>query len=417
MFTPMFIPPRHNGPAIGLANALLPVIARTHGNLRGFHVPAEDFAHLEALRCERAILTPNHPTGSDPLVVLWLSRALRQPFYYLCAREALEGLKGRLLNQVGAYSVIRGVADRESLRTTRRLLAEEDRKIVMFPEGEVYEHNDTLLAFQSGVAQIGFWALDDLAKAGKPLALPVLPIAIKYRCADAARPAIENGLRRLEAALALPRTPKADAYQRLLGIGMRMLAAVEQDIGLRPDENLDLRERIQRYRLRLMERVARTIGAEVNGRQAPADQLHLLFHELKSWVGELPAEHNTYDEVLYRRRVEIAAPLFNDLQRLQNFIAVTGDYVASNPTAERFLEVLGRLEKEVFGEVRHAAWSREALVRIAPPIRLEERYEEYRESKRETVRAVTQELEGTIRGMLQELSGEATPISMHESSV
>ena len=84
-----------------------------------------------------------------------------------------------------------------------------------------------------------------------------------------------------------------------------------------------------------------------------------------------------YDERLYRHKMETAAPLFNDLHRLQNFIAVTGDYVAAEATAERFLDVLGRLEKEVLGEVRHRV-PREALVRIAPPIGLETRYEDYR---------------------------------------
>ena len=54
-----------------------------------------------------------------------------------------------------------------------------------------------------------------------------------------------------------------------------------------------------------------------------------------------------------------------------------------------------------------------ALVRIAAPIRLEERYDDYQRAKRETVAGVTRELETTIREMLQSLSKEAsTPISL-----
>ncbi len=414
MFTPMFVPPRHNPWVYGLTNVLLPAFAQVTANIRGVHVREADFDRLEALRAHRGILSPNHPTGSDPIVVFWLSRMMRQPFNYVCAREVLHGFKGWYLNQLGTYSIIRGVPDRESLRTTRRLLAEEDRKVVIFPEGEIYEHNDLLLQFQSGVAQIGYWALDDLQKAGKPPVLPLVPIAIKYRCCDAARPAIESSLRLLEDALDLPSVPKATAYGRLRRVGLTILAAAERDIGLKGDDTQEIQDRISAYRRRLMERIAQVLGARVDDRQPPADQLHLLFHALKSWVGELPEPHTDYDEVLYRRRIQVAAPLFHDLQRIQNVPAMTGDYVAREPTAERFLEVLGRLEKEVFGEVRTRV-PREAHVRIADPIRLEERYHDYRARKREVVAETTTEMEGRIRTMLTELSQESsTPISLDE---
>lgn len=412
MFDPMFVPPREHPLLLRLANAALPVLAQSLGNIRDFHVPPEDFARVEALRSTRAILSPNHPTGADPFAMFWLSRQLGEPFNYLAAREVLDGIKGWFMNRVGTYSVIRGVPDRESLRTTRRLLAEQDRKVVIFPEGEIYEHNDRLLAFQSGVAQIGFWVLDDLEKHGKPLSMPIVPVAIKYRCSDSPRLAIENSLSDLEKALDLARNPKLTAYQRLRRIGDRVLASMERDVGLKPGDPGALDERIRTVRQKTLEQVARRIGSQVNEAQAPADQLHLLFHELKSWVGMLPDDSHEYDERLYRKRIHEAAPLFNELHRLQNFIAVTGDYVAAEATAERFLDVLGRLEKEVFGAVRHNV-PREARLRIADPIRLEERYADYRQSKRQVVAEVTSKLESTIRDMLRQLSSEATPIAIN----
>ena len=65
--------------------------------------------------------------------------------------------------------------------------------LVIFPEGQIYERNDQLLAFHTGVAQIGFWALDDLRKAGRELLLPMVPIAVKYRCLTSPDRAIELG--------------------------------------------------------------------------------------------------------------------------------------------------------------------------------------------------------------------------------
>ena len=75
------------------------------------------------------------------------------------------------------------------------------------------------------------------------------------------------------------------------------------------------------------------------------------------------------------------------------------------------LDVLGRLEKEAFGQVRTRV-PREAVVRVASPIRLEERYDMYRQNKRQVVADVTGEMEDAIRGMLQELSRESTPIQL-----
>ena len=411
MFRPMFVPPREHPLVIQLCNAFLPALSSALGNIRDVNIADSDFEHLQALSGSRAILTPNHPTGMDPLVMVWVSRRLGQPFNYLAAREVMDGFRGWLMSRMGAYSVIRGVPDRESLRTTRRLLGELNRKVVIFPEGEIYEHNDKLLAFQSGVAQIGFWTLDDLEKSRANPSLPILPVAVKYRLCDSPRLAIEHSLQDLERALALSDAPGLTAYQRLRRVGDRLLASLERDEGLTPQEGGDLNDRIKAVRQAVLARVAHAIRTEIDTRQPPADQLHELFNELKSWVGLLPEEGSDYDERLYRRRMEIAAPLFNDLHRLQNFIAVTGDYVAAEATAERFMEVLGRIEKEVLGEIRHHV-PREALVRIAAPIRLEERYAEYRKNKRETVAAVTLEMETTIREMLRELSAQSTPIAI-----
>lgn len=414
MFDPMFVPPRHHAGLFWFANTFVPHLGRFFGNVHGLTVEAGCLERLEALRHQRALLCPNHPTETDPIVVFWLAQRLKQRFNFLATRETLEGLRGRLLNQIGVYSVIRGFPDRESLRMTRRLLAEMDRKVVIFPEGLVYEHNDRLLEFQSGVAQIGFWALDDLQKAGRELALPIVPLAIRYRCCAEPGPYIERGLRDLERKLRLELPAKAGFYARLLRIGSHVLGNLERAEGIRPPESgedLDLTARITAVRRRVLERVAQAVGTKVDDRQPPGEQLHQLTNELRAWVGVLPDEHTEYEERLYRQRTGIAGPLFAELQRLHNFVAFTGDYVASEPTAERFLEVLGRLQKEVLGSVRHAAPLR-AIVRTAPPIRLEERYAEYRKNKREVVAGVTREMEETIRGMLRDLSHESTPITL-----
>jgi len=413
MFDPMFVPPRHNPFLVWLCNATLPRLAPVFGNVYGVEVPDEDFGRLEALGTGRALLCPNHPTETDPIVAFWLSRKLGQSFNYLATRETLEGPRGWLLNRIGVYSVIRGFPDRESIRMTRRLLAEMDRKVVIFPEGQVYEHNDMLLDFQMGVAQIGFWALEDLAKAGREPALPLAPVAVRYRCRDDPAPAIERALKELEGALGIPRNPGVRRYDRLRQIGGRVLSTIEGEEGLKASDSGDLSERIRDVRRAALDRVAQAAGTRVNHEAPTAEALHQVFNELKAWVGVLEEDATEYDERRYRHRLQIAAPLFRELLRLQNVIVLSGDYVASEPSAERFLEVLRCLQKEVFGKIRHRA-PLIASVRIAPVIRLEERRDAYRENKREVVASVTSELQTAIREQLDAMSLDATPIDLSE---
>lgn len=407
----MFVPPRHNAALFAFAHATLPRLAPLFGNVYDVRVPDADLTRLAALGEGRALLCPNHPTETDPIVLFWISGMLRKRFNFLATRETLEGPRGWLLNRIGAYSVIRGFPDRESIRMTRKLLAELDRKVVIFPEGQVYERNDTLLDFQGGVAQMAFWALDDLEKSGRPPELPLAPIAIRYRCHRKPDAIIARAMADLERTLAIEPKSSLGAYERLLRIGGVILARIEREEGVKVDPAQPFTDRIPVVQNRALERVARAIGGKVDLAMPPADRLHSLYNQLRAWVGATSDEQSDYDEHRFRQRLQIAAPLFKDLLRLQNFIAITGTYVADEPTAERFLEVLNSFQHEVFGRIRHRA-PFAASVRVAHPLALGERLADYRTRKREVVKQATDDTRAAIRALLAEMKAEATPICL-----
>ena len=85
--------------------------------------------------------------------------------------------------------------------------------------------------------------------------------------------------------------------------------------------------------------------------------------------------------------------------RLKNFQAVHDGYVAENPTPERFVDVLARLEFETFGRVKIRG-RRKANVSVAEFINLRDHFAEYRENKRETVARLTDKLLQTVAEML-----------------
>jgi 1-acyl-sn-glycerol-3-phosphate acyltransferase len=396
-----FRPPKTHPLALGLVYPCLPAIARLARRIVAIEVVEQDWEQLLRLRERRLILTPNHPSSNDPLIALWMARKLGRAFNYLACRELFEGLYGWVLQRLGCYSVLRGAMDREAVRTTISLLAEQDRQVVIFPEGEIYGHNDMLLPFQAGVVQMGFMAVDRLEKAGKDRALPVVPAAVKYLHVMDAHGMINENLARLERDLGI-KEPLADDYQRLRRIGWAVLTSLEREYRLNPGEEQSAAVRADLVKREILKRVAEAINVPCPT-GAFAEGLHSLLSASHEYADEFAGLETAYGQRLYRRRLRAVVPLYQDLWRLQNMLAVTDGYVAAHMTTERFCEVLNRLEVEVIGKPRTRVPSR-ALIRIAEPLDLGDRFPDYRQSRRATITGATAELEGRMRAMLDELS-------------
>jgi 1-acyl-sn-glycerol-3-phosphate acyltransferase len=398
-----FRPPRENRLLLRFTYSVLPLIMRAARRIVAVHLPEEDWPHLERLRGGRAILAPNHPTTSDPLIAMFLSRRLSEGFNYVACRELFHGPYGWLIQRLGAYSFLRGLPDRESIKMTRRLLAVLDRKVVIFPEGETYEHNDLTIPFQLGAVQIAFWALDDVHRLGREMVMPLMPVVVKYRCVVDARPAIDAGLRALEQALSLSPVRTDDRYSRLRRVGETVLGRVEPEFGIWDTSGMPLTERIEAAKVAALDRVAREVGVARPAALPLPEQMRRLFNAVYQYADVLADPVDDYARRQHSRRMAAAYPLLLDLRRLENMIAVTDGYVAERMTAERFLDVIGRLQREVLGRVRQRV-PREAVVRLVPPIDVGQCYEEYLHRKRETVQEITTRIEGSVRALLAELA-------------
>ena len=85
------------------------------------------------------------------------------------------------------------------------------------------------------------------------------------------------------------------------------------------------------------------------------------------------------------------------------FIAISDGSVAEERSPERFLEVIMRLEREVFGTSKIRG-PRVASVRVGEPKNLRDCYDTYKAQKRETVEQITLELETTVRTLVTGVS-------------
>jgi hypothetical protein len=110
-----------------------------------------------------------------------------------------------------------------------------NRWLVIFPEGVACGQNDTVMPFQQGIAQLAFWACDDLGKQGDLPPIYFVPIAIKYIYLRDMRSEIDDSLRRLEDNLLLPPSPQhSTLFSRLRRVGEAVLSANEQALRRMP---------------------------------------------------------------------------------------------------------------------------------------------------------------------------------------
>jgi len=406
-----FLPPKRNLDVVRRWNRILPSFMRRYCGIESIDVPPDDLARLRALDGRRMLITPNHPTPDDPIMMFGLSRLADMPFHYLAAREIFDdvkGLKGRALQSLGAYSVVRGTPDRGSFRATRELLAADGGRVVIFPEGEIYSQNDTLLPFQAGVMQLAFWAMDDLRKQGlETPSVLVVPVGIRYRYTQDMGAAIDRALAELEESLALGPvvfdTGAVGRYERLRRVGVAMVETLELEYGLKvvSKDGADLSVRMNALKSVLLDRAGALMGVAFDANSTLPERLRDLVNAFYAVTRDEPhgGAWSPYRERLHREQATRVEPILADLNRVSNWIAVQDNYVRANPTPERMGDNIRRLQIEVFGEFRLTG-PRRAIIRVGEPIDLGTHYGAYKVDKRATVNQCVTLLEGTVQGLL-----------------
>jgi hypothetical protein len=406
-----FYPPTPNNLIIWMMYHLVPHVLDRMCGVAKITVPDDDLRRLRESTLGRCIITPNHPSRVEPVIAVYLASLIHRRFHYVSAIENFEGIWERTLQCIGAYSITRGTSDRKSLSTTRSLIAEQDQQVVIFPEGEIYHHNDFLLPLNAGVAQIGFWALQDLAKLGKPLSLPVVPIAVKYKFLDDVSGYIHKRVARLEKALGIIK-PEGNLRDRVLQVGATIVQTLEKRYKLPHDG--DLSTRIERIRCCIIDRGLTMMSVDPKIKeQGMAEQMRALFNAVREFKADSHQANTEYEQRIASQTMVQVQLVIDDLNRVSDSIMTSGQYVTGLPTYERLGDLLGRMEDEVFGKhVRYP--KREAIVRIAEPLELASMAEAYKENKRATVSSATAQIASKIAGMLDELASEGNLIPESE---
>jgi 1-acyl-sn-glycerol-3-phosphate acyltransferase len=333
-----FVPPdrRRFWPAV-FRPLLRPILAK------GWGVTTVEIVGIESLRQalrERAsvMLAPNHCRPCDAIVVTLLGARAGTPLYAMASWHVFMGKRSEawLLRRLGAFSVYREGLDRTAIRTAIELLVEAKRPLVIFPEGIITRSNDRLGALHEGPAFIAYSAAKQRAKSEPGARTLVIPIALRYRFLGRLEESAAPVLDRIESRLTWTPLPQLPLIERLRRAGNAILGLKELEL-------------VGEFRhATIFERLARLIDEILVPLEAEW-QVKIRCGDVPSRVRALRASilpelvEGGLSEAERDRRWEQLARLYL-AQRLSLY---PPGYLEGNPSTERVLETVERLEEDL----------------------------------------------------------------------
>jgi hypothetical protein len=410
-----FFPPKHSPVLHWIADTLYFPLMKATQNISEIVISEEDRAMLASLKDKRTLLFTNHPTTSEPPVTYHFSHLIGTHFEFMASRQVFDwnfGLMGKILNNLGAYSVIAGATDRESMKTTRSILSSPGGKLVLYPEGEPTSgENDSLMPFQPGVAQLSFWALEDAKKLDPNADIWIAPGFLKYVFTPSGEEMTEflsKKISKMEKIYKIDPGSK-NILRRFLTLGRVLLEEVEKNYGIIPEKKDDFDFRVGRVRHHILDNVAKEMQVEAN---YPKDQDAII--KIRYLFSQLELISIGYEDPkvpkLSKKQYEWAK---REVIIAFDFVVMKKNYIIDYPSSERLYEWLTRFESYVYKQTPRALGGippqkeRKVYVKFAKPFNLGSYYDDYKKDKRKAVEKMITDL----RGMMQKMLDESLPYS------
>ncbi|HMW08343.1 MAG TPA: 1-acyl-sn-glycerol-3-phosphate acyltransferase [Leptospiraceae bacterium] len=411
-----FIPPEFNIAVAWISDALNPFTLKTTQNIQEVVIKPEDKERILKLRNDRLLFFSNHPSQAEPMIAYYIANVMATRFHYMATRRAFDfmnGMVGKWFQGTGTFSVMPGVADKESMKMTRYVLSQPSGKLVIFPEGEpMCSENDNLMPFQSGIIKLGFSALADARETEPDADITILPAFIKYVITtpkEQVAKNIEGHISKIESKLGANAGGR-NLLRRFLMVGRILQEKAEKEYGIEVT-NEDYNFRIGKIRHTILDRLAQKMKLKHYDQNADAIQkLRLITTTLELIEVNYPSPDLPK---LSQKELDY---INNECIKAYDFIVMKPDYLISYPTPERFYEWLQRFESLVLGatprmlggEPHHEP--RKAHVFFGKTFHFGDYSESYKKNKAETVTKFLTDLRKEMQSMLDESQKLTSPI-------
>lgn len=396
-------------------------------SMRGTSIKIMDGAleRFAKLKGKHTMVCPNHSNRHDPQIMFSFGVKAGEYFNFVAAREVFDydhGVNGWWLQHLGTYSVVRGAADRESFKTTRRILSEGPKKLVLFPEGEISRQNDTIMPLESGAAQLSFWAMADLEKKGQAAKkddksesaadalgfepVYIQPMAFKYTYPEDIASELRGSLKSLEMRLGLKVEEEGSFQSRIKRLAETLLSTLEKEYNFKPKDAVNMNDRVKQLRVHILQNLAGILSVELEPDARELEWVRVLRNKLDDFIYEDEKDMSEYEKEIHAEKEKTYKTYYKDLNRVVNFISIYDGYVSERSTQERIAEVLERMETEVLGGESPPKGAREVMIDVGEAINLGDYWSLYKKNKKEAVNQVTERLFSEISRMLAEMDAK-----------
>ena len=392
----------------------------------------------------RYMLAFRHPTTDDPFGMLYLLayavpeqaremgiKFAKPPHSFFVYDRGISLWAGDYINwlfpALGGISTFRSKLDRTALNLMRKQITNGDAPLSMAPEGGTNGKSEIVAELEPGIAQIGFWAAEDLLKAGSTEEMLIIPVGIQYEYSSSAWGKIDEAIATIEKECGISKaaiTPDT-RYQRLYDLGTYLVKWVgdhyktfygnyankDQEV----TDSDDLAPRVDDLADRILSVAEMSFGIKAKG--TPIDRCRRL--EQSGWdrifrndIKDI--EQLSQVERSFADQLALEANYSNWHMRIaESLIGVTSDYVSQHPSPSRYIEVLKlmwsvlervteRKEDSVFKKVPNFG-DRKLTISVAEPLSVSDRLAEYQSSRtaaKDCARKLTEAIHNSLKNLI-----------------
>ena len=453
-----FIPQRHNPLIVKIVSWFLPFILRVRTRpwlpagivnieAKNAEVLATLYQEFQAGKI-RFLIAFRHPEVEDPLSMLYLlSRivpkvarekgiSLKYPiqshFMYERGMTLWAGnWLGWLFSRLGGVPIRRGRrVDRNAIQMARELFANAEMPIAIAPEGGTNGHSSIVSPLEPGVAQLGFWCVEDMKKANREEQVFIIPISIKYSYVNPPWQKIDWLLSKLEADSGLP-VMKIGAncqewegilYQRVLRLTEYLISQMEefyqrfyhQEFSEIINSEVPINEiliiRLNRLMDTALKIAEKYFNVQSQGnfidrcrRLEDAGWNYIYRDDIAGIQSLSPFKRGLADWIAQEADLKM-----QHMRIAESFVAVTANYILEKPTPERFAETL-LLMFDMLSRIQNSTLPgrprlgfKQAMISVGNPINVNEKWENCQGNK-QALRTGVSELTQDLQKMLEEL--------------